>query len=87
MSSTNKNKANNRKVRMLEIDINLLKDLEGRGIVTRASVERAIIINDYLSLKHRYRRIEMLYFKLSEIHNKSYYTIRNIILKYDKVPL
>lgn len=70
---------------MLEsIDINKLSELQKTGVVTRASVERAKIINDFYMLRPKFRRIEMLYWKLSEKHNKSYYTIRNIIIYYDR---
>lgn len=52
------------------------------GVVTEASVERARIINDYIVMSKKIKRRETIYFKLSERHYKSFYTIRNIVLTF-----
>lgn len=67
---------------MLEIE--RLEYLYSIGVVTLASIERAKIINDFVKMKPKFRRTEMLYYKLSDKHFKSFYTIRNIILTYQR---
>lgn len=77
LSNASESETRYREMPVLEIEF-----LYRVGVVTLASVERAKIINDYLILSKRIRRKEMIYFKLSEKHFKSFYTIRNIILTY-----
>lgn len=79
---SDKSKTGLRKVRLL--DLVLLEKLYNAGIVTRASLERANIVNDYYVMRSKFRRIELLYYKLGEIHNRSHYTIRNIVLTYER---
>lgn len=77
LPTTSESETRFRELPLLEIEF-----LYTVGVVTLASVERAKIINDYLVLSKRIRRKEMIYFKLSEKHFKSFYTVRNIILTY-----
>lgn len=72
-------------MQMLEmIDIDNLEYLLKSGIVTKASIDRAKIINDFFKMKYRFRRIEVLYYELGAKHHKSFYTVRNIIVNYNK---
>lgn len=66
------------------LDVDYISKLYESGIVTRASLDRANIINDYYAMRSKFRRVELLYYKLGEIHHKSHWTIRNIVLAYER---
>lgn len=65
-----------------KIDLARLEFLFEKSIVTRAGLERGHIVNDYIDMKKKDIPVIDIYIKLSQKHNKSEYTIKNIVLNY-----
>jgi len=67
-----------------KINTDELELLFERAIITRASLERGHIINDYIDMKRINIPVMDIYIRLSDKHNRSDYTIKNIVLNYFK---
>lgn len=65
------------------IDIEKIKYLRRVGVITHAGLHRAIIIKDYLKRKGKETKIN-IYYDLSLLHNKSEFSIRNIIQEFER---
>lgn len=67
-----------------KINTDELEILFERAIITRASLERGYIINDYIDMRKINLPVMDVYIRLSEKHHRSDYTIKNIVLNYFK---